>query len=71
MATNKKKWWEAVNLRVGVIAAILGLATTAFSFIKNEFATKEPVNKDLLPNLKVSYISMTGNTYSMADGDSV
>lgn len=70
-ATNRKKWWEAIDLRVGVIAAIFGLATTAFSFIKTEFVTKAPVNKELLPNLKVSYISMAGNIYAMTDGDSI
>jgi hypothetical protein len=70
-ATRRKRWWEAVNLRVGVIAAILGLATTAYSFIKNEVGNKVPVNKDLLPDLKVSYISIAGDIYELADADSV
>ena len=70
-ATKKKRWWEAVNLRVGVIAAILGLATTVYSFIKTEVGSKTPVNKDLLPDLKVSYISMAGDIYELADADSV
>ncbi|MFC0516880.1 hypothetical protein ACFFGT_21915 [Mucilaginibacter angelicae] len=67
-AADKDGIWKSLQLKLGVITVILGLLTTGYNLIKKD--PPLPVNPDLKADLAISYISMTGNIYLLAGGDS-
>jgi len=67
-AEDKDSAWKSLQLKLGVITVILGLLTTGYNLIKKN--PPPPVNPDLKASLEISYISMIGDIYAMAGGDS-